>query len=60
APPSLRRALRKARSSTFLPSLKRGPFCAPIGGPVCTPIDIASALRADGCTNKIFQRWNII
>ena len=39
APPSLRRALRKARSSTFLPSLKRGPFCAPIGGPVCTPID---------------------
>lgn len=42
APPSLRRAQRKARSSTVVPSLKGGPFCAPIGGPVCTPIDRSS------------------
>ena len=39
APPSLRRAQRKARSSTVVASLKGGPFCAPIGGPVWTPID---------------------
>gem|GEM_PF-6440464 len=39
AAPSLRRAQRKARSSTVVPSLKGGPFCAPIGGPVSTPID---------------------
>ena len=43
APPSLRRAQRKARSSTVAPSLKGGPFCAPIGGPVWTPIDTPSA-----------------
>ena len=42
--------------------LPRGPFCAPIGGPVCTPIDSyyvqcrygARALTLDGTANAVF------
>jgi len=48
APPSLRRAQRKEHSSTVVPYSKGGPFCAPIGGPVWTPIDSSEADRAQG------------